>query len=60
MTQILDLKELSEFDDYKEGLRNLIEKKYEIAESYLRKVLVQLQAEDQEFKPKLLAHVLNK
>ncbi len=57
---MIDLKILAEFDDYKEGLRLLIEKKYEISESYFKRALDALQSDEIEFNSKVIAHVMNK
>jgi len=51
---------LAEFEDYKEGLRLLIEKKYEIAESYFKRALDAVQSEEIEFNTKVIAHVMTK
>ena len=56
----IDLKVLAEFDDYKEGLRLLIDKKYDISESFFKKALEAVQAENVEFNSKVVAHVMSK
>lgn len=56
----IELKELGLIEDYKNGIRCTIDKKYDIAEDYLNKALDYLKSDEREFKPKLLVHVLNK
>ena len=51
---------MAEFEDYKEGLRLLIDKKYDISESFFKKALEAVQAENVEFNSKVVAHVMSK
>ena len=57
---ILEFKEISRIDEYKEGLRYAIDKKYEQAESYFRKSLDHLLQNEEIFNPKAMLLIQNK